>query len=279
MEPGIYQDVPAEQYHKLDYVSATYLKRFRENPAGALLPFESTEDMLVGQAIHAYSLEGPAAFYNRFAVMFASELNKNTTVYKGLKAEFEEKNAGKIVLPAYYKKTPTIDVLKGVDAALKTHPMASVILKQGFRELTLIWDDEETGLRCKARVDHEPGKRVLADLKKTADVNRFRNQIVDLSYDVQAGWYVQGARACGLDPDTFVFIAVEAEPPYAVKCGYLLPEWLAWAETEARRLLHLVKECRETQCFPAYQIPGHLCSLSQLTPHDLMEEWAMPQWR
>ena len=279
LEPGIYYDIPASDYHALPYISSTFLKKFRDNPASALIETEVTEDMLVGQAVHSFSLEGLDAFNREFVVMFSSDLNKNTNEYKRQKGEFELANMGKTILPALYKKVPMMEVLKGVDASLREHPVTGLFLKQGMQEVTLIWDDEETGLRCKARLDWSPGKRMLVDLKKCADVAKFRNQIVSMNYDVQGGWYTYGAIACGMDPDTFVFAAVEAEPPYAVKCGYLSPEWLAWAQDEAKRLLRLVAECRHLNRFPNYEIPPHICSLEQMCSHDLLEEFVMPAWR
>lgn len=278
LEPGIHYNIQASIYHQLPYISSSFLKKFRVNPAAALIPTEPTDDMNLGSAIHAYSLEGPEAFAAEFAVMFESDLNKNTNAYKGLKAEFEAANIGKTILPAQFKGVPTRDIICGVDASLKNHPLASQFLRSGNQEVTLIWDDPETGARCKARLDWHPGKSVLVDLKKTASVGKFARQIVDLCYDVQGGHYANGSDACGLKPDTFIFVAVEAAPPYPVKCGFLNPDWLKWAQAEASRLISLVQECRKVG-FPNFQIPSHICSLNQLTPTDLLEEFVMPAWR
>lgn len=275
--PGIYRDVPAAEYHSWDAVSSTFLKAFRHNPASALVPFEPTEDMLVGSAIHSWVLEGEEAFRREYAVLFESDLNKNTNEYKGLKRAFLAENEGKVILPALHRGTRLWDVLVGVKASLDAHPMASAILKEGSQELSLVWDDE-CGARCKARIDHEPGQKVLVDLKKTSDVTRFAHQIVDLGYWVQSGTYCRGARANGMEVDTFVFIAVESEPPFAVSVGYLSPDFLAAGVAEAGRLIGLVHECRQANSFPPYRIPPHIHSLSQLTPRDLLEEWEIPSW-
>lgn len=279
LEPGIHHDIPASEYHALPYLSSSFLKKFKDCPASALMDFEPTIDMHVGSAIHAYTLEGLEMFNNEYSIMFESDLNKNTNDYKRLKGQFELQNMGKTILPAVFNKTSMMDVITGVDNALRTHLLAGSLLKQGFQEVTLIWDDADTGIRCKARLDWNPGKRVLADLKKTADVAKFKNQICSLNYDVQAGHYTNGAYACGMEPDTFIFITVEAAPPFPVKCGYLHPDWLAYGRSEANRLIGLVADCRQRREYPSFEIPGHITSLSQLQPHDLLEEWEMPRWR
>lgn len=273
LEPGIYHDIPASDYHALPYLSSSFLKKFRDCPAAALAPFEPTVDMNVGSAIHAYSLEGLAAFNQEFAVMFESDLNKNTNEYKGLKRQFEQMARNKTILPAVFNKVPMMEVIKGVDNALRTHPLAGSLLKTGFQEVTLIWDDPETGVRCKARLDWNPGQRILADLKKTADVSRFTYQMRDLNYPIQAAHYSTGARECGIEVDTFIFVAVEACPPYMIRCGFLGPSKMDEAEKELSRLIGLVRDCKEQDRFPNYRIPDHIFSLNEITPAELLEEW------
>jgi hypothetical protein len=279
LEPGIYPGISEDTYHALPYVGSTTLKNYAKNPAGSLLPFTPTDDMNLGSAIHSYSLQGESHFAENFAIMFSSPLNKNTNEYKALKADFVQHNDGKTILPESYYKTPTMEIIKGVDAALRSHDVAGMFLKQGTEELTLIWDDKDTGVRCKARIDFNPGRFLLVDLKKTANVLKFRNQMCDLYYDIQAGHYTNGARALGMKIDTFALIAVEAEPPYPVLTGYLSESWLSWACHEAHRQLSLYNESRTTGNWPNYQVPGHIFSLSQIVPDDLFVEFDMPPWR
>jgi hypothetical protein len=279
LEPGIYYDIPAATYHALPYVSSSFLKTFKDCPAAAKIKKNVTDDMNLGSGIHAYSLEGKDTFDAEFAIMFQSELNKNSKEYRERRAEFQDKNKGKIILPSHYLKTPTMEIIKGVDESLRTHPLASRILKKGFKETTLIWDDPETGLRCKARLDWHQDESTLVDLKKCADVAKFKSQICNFNYDIQAAHYINGALYNGMGPDTFIFIAVESEVPFAVKCGYLKQDWLEDAKEETKRLLGLVKECMASGNYPAYEIPKNIWSLSDLAPSDLLEEFAKPAWR
>jgi hypothetical protein len=279
LEPGAYSGVPEDVYHALPYVSSSFLKKFKDCPADVLAPMAKTDSMEIGSALHCYILEGPEVFARKYVTMFESDLNKNSNDYKKKAKEFAEENDKKIILPSHTSKTPTMDVIKGVHNSLQDHPAAFKLLAQeGVTELTLIWDDPITGLRCKARLDFFT-EGVIVDLKKTPDVLKFRNALVSFNYDIQSAWYLAGAQACDLFAEKFAFIAMEAEPPYKVATGYLSNRWSEYGKLEIQRLLGLVKECKERNYFPAYQIPDHINSLEQLNAKDLMIEWDMPSWR
>jgi hypothetical protein len=273
LPPGVYKDIPPEQYHALPYLSSSFLKRFRKNPASALLPDEDKACYALGGASHAYSLEGESAFLAGFAVA-PSGINRRTTAGKEEWARFETANASKTIL------TPEqATAVFGIDKSLKSHPLASKLLNHGNPELTLIWDDHETGLRMKARIDLDPECRALIDYKTSADVGKFDRQIVTLNYDIQGGHYSIGATECNVEHDVFIFVAAETSEPYPVRCGFLAAEWMQWARDETRRLYRLVAECKAKNHFPNYEIPIHVASLDQITPADLLEEWEMPRWR
>jgi exodeoxyribonuclease VIII len=287
LPPGVYKDIPAEQYHALPYVSSSFLKKFRKNPAAALLPEEDKACFALGGASHAYSLEGDAAFLSQYIVMpsdapkrpTSTQINAKKPSDETVKAidwwdKFEKANAGKILLTA-----DQAAAVFGIDKSLKSHPLASMLLKRGNPELTLIWDDPGTGLRCKARIDLNPERRALIDYKTCADVAKFDRQMVTLNYDIQAGHYSIGAVENNIDHDTFIFVAAETSEPHPVRCGYIHPDWLQWARDEVRRLLCLVAECKVRGAYPNYEIPLHIVSLDQIRPADLLEEWEMPKWR
>ena len=278
LTPGAYHGVPEDVYHALPYVSSSFLKKFKDCPASALLPVEKTACMELGSALHCYILE-KETFNSRYTTMFESELNKNSNAYKEEAAKFNAANTGKTILPSHTSKVQTMDVIKGVHASLQAHPAAFKLLSQeGLSEVTLIWDDPITGLRCKARLDFYT-EGIIADLKKTADVLKFRNALVSFNYDIQSAWYLDGAHANDLAAEKFAFIAYETEAPYMVTTGYLSDKWAEYGKKEIRRLMGIVKECKERNYFPAFQIPEHITSLDQINGRDLMIEWDMPSWR
>ena len=279
LEPGAYHGVPEALYHSLPYVSSSFLKKFKDCPADALLPVEKTACMELGSALHSYILEGPEAFDKQYTFMLESDLNKNTKEYKALAAEFAEANSDKKILPATTSKVSTKEVIESCHASIQAHPAAAKLLSaEGASEVTLIWDDPTTGLRCKARLDFIT-EGVICDLKKTQDVKKFRTTLVSYNYDIQAAWYLMGAEACGLDAVKFVFIAIEAEAPYKVATGVLSDRWIEYAKNESNRLLGLVNECKVMNYFPAYEIPSNVTTLAEITGKDLMVDWDMPSWR
>lgn len=282
LDPGVYENIPAADYHALPYISSSFLKKFKGNPAAALLPVKQTPAMVLGSASHAYSLEGEAAFLAEYVVApeiapptdFKGQRWTATNEYKARVAAFNAANAGKTLLTM-----EQFGVVLGLDKSLKSHPLASTLLRSGSQELTLIWDDPATGLRCKARIDHSPGKGVLVDYKTISDTGKFVRQAVELNYDIQSAWYSIGAEANSIESDVFVFVAGGTYEPYPVRCGVMSTPWVEWAKTECSRLMWLIKECYERDLFPNYEIPSHITTLNEINPAALLEEWDMPKWR
>ena len=74
---------------------------------------------------------------------------------------------------------------------------------------------------------------------------------------MQGAFYLDGygsATQCFVD--SFVFIAVETEPPYMVGCYLLEDEYVGWGRIEYKRLLDLEMKCRTESKYPHYQDEG-----------------------
>lgn len=274
--PGIYYNVPAIVYHSWPAVNSTLLKNYVDNPSTCREPIGGGDDIAVGSGIHAYSLQGEKGLLAECIIAPSSCAGRS-------KAAIEEKellvsmNPGKTVLPPFYGTPapglPLMDVLMGVDKSLRNHFKVGGILSNSEKEVSLLWIDEEAGVPCKARLDIWAKDRVIWDLKKAREIKRFRWQIKDLHYELQAGHYFNGAVALGLDPIAFGFIPVEATPPYQVACGYLEEGKLEQGRYEAKRLIGLVKQSQMFNVWPNYPIPEHINSLHDITPDDLIEVW------
>lgn len=278
LEPGIHHNIPAADYHALPYVSSSYLKKLCSNPFSAKVPTEVTAAMNIGSAVHAFTLEGEAAFLAEFAV--APSCDKRTTAGKAQFAEFQVANIGKTIITA-----DEFETVLACHASLNSHPLSSLFLMEsaGQPEVTLIWDDQETGLRCKARLDRlpDPSKKTVFDLKTCRDASRrgFMRSICDLNYDIQAGHYLNGAIACGLAVDTWIFIGVQTTGTNQVIAAMLDEEWLKWGRDEACRMIRFEAECQQLGRWPNYELPDGCASIAQLTPHDLLEVFEMPRFR
>ena len=261
LQPGIYPDIPAETYHAMtDYVSKSYLKRLDKCPAAARVPQEDTPAMAFGRAAHVMLLEGEAAFLAECAIP-PSGINRRTNAGKEEWAAFEAANAGKTLVTAddYLKITE-------MRKALMKHPFAPKLLADGVSEQTVIWQDQETGLMCKARPDRIPNgdKGVLVDLKtcSCAGEYEFCRDVVKYGYDLQAAFYLDGIReATGTCYDAFCFIAMEKEAPYRTETYMLDSEFITHGRYEYRRLLNIEAECRTKGVWPNYEGVGNLVTL------------------
>ena len=113
------------------------------------------------------------------------------------------------------------------------HPESNALLngRPGLEEVTMIWVNPETGLRCKARIDRlidmHPGEEVkpaLVDLKTTDSAHKedFRRKVGRYGYWAQGAFYTMGfntlaADVRGLPPikGPLLFSVVEKSEPYA----------------------------------------------------------------
>jgi exodeoxyribonuclease VIII len=306
LEPGIHRDINEDHYHKLPYCGSTFIKTFKSRPAKVLMRHKTTDDMLIGQACHAFTLEGEAALHERFVILGedapsrpssrqinAKKPSENTLSAIDWWQEYDLACAGKTILPKTYgDDVPSLRVIQMCDKAIRQHPTASMLLSMGEPELTVIWDDADSGLRCKARIDWMPpagenGGYTPVDLKKTltAENDPFRRQICKLHYDIQGGHYTNGLEANGKPCTAFTFISFEATPPWGVLPVYLGGGeegnlWLRLGQAEAKRLLMLIRECLDMDFWPTFELPYETASIASVmgNPYALFTEMTAPPW-
>jgi len=282
--PGIYPGIPSEVYHSINALGSSTLKKYRKNPATCREPFDVSKRsrfLVVGDASHALSLEGRAAFNSRYAVApeFPCPVGrnpkgwKNTNEYKDLVAGFEASIIGKIRLSAEEGLA-----VESLDQGLRNHPMASTFMETGADELTVIWVQRLPDMRevlCKARIDwYRQG--VPSDYKSTGQIDRLLWTMAELNYDIQAGHYSNGLIANGEPVKAFGFLFGETDEPFRIRTGLLSERSLQWAQHEAVRLIGLYLESVELDFWPNFTVPEHIFSYSQLQPYDLLEEWTIP---
>jgi exodeoxyribonuclease VIII len=252
MDIGIYAQISHEDYHRLDYISHSYLQRLNTCPANAKVPVEETPAMLFGRAFHVLCLEGLEAFDKGFYVI--PNIDKRTKDGKALYKECQESAEGRILVSVEDFQTMTSMV-----NAIFTHPFACKLMAEGRSEQTIIW--EEDGQKCKARPDRIPGgdHGVIVDVKTagSADSRAFTNACLRYGYAMQAAMYITGFNAvCSAKVDAFVFVVVEKEPPYRVEVYTLEDAFIQWGISEFQRLLALEIECRERNFWPHFQNAG-----------------------
>ncbi len=273
--PGVYENVPSATYHAWDAVSSSRLGWLRRSPAHLMAyiaqPPEDTAAQVIGRAVHTAILE-PEQFASTFAVAEqCSAIKKDNDRCTNTGTLYHLKRGWVCGIPAHCRgAADEFDASRvsispeqwatcvGTRAAAYAHMSASLLLNEpGRAELSVVWIDSETGLTCKARLDrHIPdlGPGIVADLKSTenASPRAFARSIDDYGYHIQAAHYLTGAQAAGLRAGSFVHIAFEKKPPYAVATYRIIREVLDVGDSFVRPLMRLYAKCRASNEWPAY---------------------------
>jgi hypothetical protein len=280
---GRYDNVPESVYHAMTgYCSSTYLRKLIINPAEAQLEFgEETAAMALGSAIHSLVLEGEDALRERFIFLPEDAPKKVSDRSRDaakpspstLKAiewwdHFEMEADGRTILSADDEVTITncaIEVFK--------HPWAGRLLRStmGQPEISIIWTDPPTGIRCKARVDRYHDKlKAPVDLKSTADARMrgIMSSINKYKYVVQFGHYINGMLISGMEAETYIAAFCQTKPPYLVQCGQIAPEKLVSGSQRASWALQIEAECRQMKSYPNIELYPEMSSLFEVYNED-----------
>ncbi len=277
----ILDEAPAT-YHqrRLDEASASGLKQMLRSPAHFAHWCKTPDDdkesdaLTFGRAFHCATLE-PAVFIRTYAVVERGAPRYPTAAQwnaKGKRApdsqaavdywtEWNANTAGRIRM-----SQTDYDRARWMADSARAHPVAAGLLTGGDREVTLRWQDEETGLGCKARADlYAPGE-FLMDLKSCRDASAegWGRAVASYHYDLQQAHYIEGVRRNGDAIRWFVFLAVESEAPYVAQ-----PHVLDARAEERGWNLRQQAIKRQAECFKAGRWPGY---------SDELIETSLPTW-
>lgn len=259
--PGIYPGVEEHVYRSWRAVSQSSLKPLDRSPAHArheaITPRES-ETFDLGSAIHACILE-PDELETRFSVR-PPGIDGRTKEGKVLMAEWKAEAEGKVLVP----QRDAWETLLGIRDTVLEHDHALDLLTcQGHTELSIVWEDPDLGVLCKARADRfcEPtvgacsGWPTLVDVKSTQDgsVRGFGKSMVNFDYGVQAASYKRGMETLSPGFDVrFLFLCVEKAAPYGVS---IFEPDIVWMDYGLRRYLGWLeqwKKCEKEERWPGY---------------------------
>lgn len=275
MKPGIYEGMSFDEYLAVDAVSNSRLGQLQRSPQHYITdtgPDEKSKHLVLGSIVHAGQLE-PLALAERYAVMPQFELDpenrtksgarstsKSTDWYREQFEKFMDANRGKTVVEAgwYRQMVEIVGQLTRCDRA------ARLLCGPGQVEVTLVWDDPGTGLRCKARVDRTaPVWNAMADLKTCADLEAFPRSIVRYGYHRQLAHYREGWSILTGDVLTPWIVAVESIAPFCVQAAPISEEALEAGQRQRKRLLALLRDCKDTDNWPGPPSPT---------------AWTIPEW-
>lgn len=147
-------------------------------------------------------------------------------------------------------------VCMAISDRLNKHPAASVLFRSGAPELSMFWEDAETGVTCKCRPDWLIKRTAIIDVKSTTDASAsgFSRAVANYEYHMQAAWYLDGVRACLGDdaPAAFIFAAFEKDAPHAVAFYNADKDMIDLGRREYRRRLAIYAACKRSNVWPGY---------------------------
>lgn len=166
-------------------------------------------------------------------------------------AEFTRQTGRIIASPAQ------IAAIQGMTASIAANPDAMACLTGGQSESSIFWDAPETGISLKCRPDHL-NPLFCGELKTAADASErgFQGAVMRYGYHISAAMYLDGIEAVTGTRHAHRFVVVEKNPPYLCAVYQLSDSALAAGYAEYRRLLNVLRECRNTNTWPG--LPGNL---------------------
>jgi len=273
--PGIYLNVDPESYFSWDYVSSSKLSLMARSPSHYRAGFQSepTKAMSFGSLAHCAMLE-PLAIIQRYTFLpdysrdeenitaDGSRSYSRATKYVRAKEEaFRAVNRGKEIV-----EESDFNRMVGISTALSNCELMRGLMSAGQPEVSIVFDDPETGLRCKSRCDWlhvGKGGSVLLDLKTTADASEFERSILKYGYSRQLAFYRRAVELSTGERPAVWIACVETSAPFGHRVAPMDPETLAIGETELDELLQRVAECQACDTWPGYAHP---------------DAWRLPEW-
>lgn len=146
--------------------------------------------------------------------------------------------------------------LAGCISAIERDPLTKEKFGDGSPEVTIVWIDPETKLRCKGRIDWlRYEAQEIHDLKTVAELPRFTNNIGDFCYHVQGRFYQRGLEVLLGKKFAAWYTAIESEEPHGLQAAPIGPLALAVAETEIRHYLNVISHCTVAKRWPGPKHP------------------------
>jgi hypothetical protein len=258
-QPVIYRGMSFADYLALPGVNQSRLKVLQyKSPAHyrAENAQNDTPALAIGRAIHSRLLE-PATFDGLFTLSpFENFRTKAAQEWR------DQKQAEGVTILA----EDDLAMIEAVAENTAQDRLAAKLLDRADREVSILWTDPATGIKCKARLDlmsEELG--IVADLKtcQSAEPLKFQRDAFAYGYHFQAAFYSRAFEAAtGKAPKVFVYLAIEKSAPFPVVPYPVSPLMLAAGDLDVSLALAQLCECMATDKWPAYasqtlDLPGY----------------------
>jgi hypothetical protein len=282
-DPGFYPNTSFDEYASWDAINHSKLIGFKDTPAHARYLFlnekPSTKAKEFGFLAHLAILE-PERLWRECIVR--PNVDGRTKEGRPILAEFKEKAKGKLII-----KQDEADKLTAITRNIRAHATANeYVTGKGFNEVSIVWVDKETQLRCKARLDRIavvstlPGVHpdmlpqtdqfmLVIDVKtlgKVATLRNFERAIYDNGYATQAAMYLEGLNTVfpADEMRPFVWLVPETDPPHLIRLFTPNPDLLEWGHQSWHKWLRTYAECEKSGDWPGWD--------------EGIEEASLPPW-
>lgn len=258
-----------KEYRSHPAISRSELFNFRKTPLHFKYarehPPEPTAALIFGQAFHKFVLE-PDGFGEEFVV--APDVDRRTKAGREQWAAFQEAANGKQIITSADMST-----IQGMRESLMANKYVRFLIEKSQHELPLFWTDELSGEECKCRLDMflgDTSPRIVADLKScmSASKDEFSRSAYKHGYDLQVYQYLEGVShnfgmaPDPIKPDTFIFVAVEKTPPYAINVMAADADMISRGEQLFRDFIGTYHECKTTGDWYSYN--GHFGAINRI---------------
>ncbi len=244
-EPGVYFDVPFDEYQQWDAWNPSTIKIGLDESMMAMkhvmdMGSESSDSMDLGTACHLAILQ-PDLLSSRIVVW--PEGRRAGKVWDA----FEAEHANKLILTA--KEYAACIHIR--DCVRAHRPAADLFGTDGRTEAVIVWEDSATGAMCKGRTDWL-AETFIADLKTAADPKPrgFMNAAVKYQYYVSMGAYMDGLWTLGKQIETAHFVVVGNKPWHDVVVYDMSPQSIRVGIERWQKGLARALECERLGRWP-----------------------------
>jgi len=251
---GIHPGVRRAEYEAIEAINISTLEHFdRTDLHGQwemLHKKPPSRAMEVGTHFHMNLLE-PGRFEREYVI--PPKVDRRFKEQKMEWERFEAENVGK----SYVDAEAHVQII-GMRDAVWARPIASALLSgRGLSEVAIVWDDPETGIRCKGlldRLSEYAGWTWITDLKSCRDASRegFSLSCKKLRYGARAAYYFDGCNVLAPRDRRFAWIAVENTAPFCVAEYEADESALQRGRERYRRWLRRYWNARETGVWQGY---------------------------
>jgi len=246
----LWQCTEAEYHANTTRISHSLLNVYRDGGGPALadallgIGREPTRAMILGSALHCLILE-PERFRDDYGLDRTRDFDKRTTAgKKGYEAWLDLAASGSRI----YLDRDEMALVKTQAEAIGRHRKAvkALVELRGLNEQAITWEDAETGLPMRARMDRvliEAG--LIVDLKTTSSSNtkEWEKSSWEFRYHCQAALYIEAARQEWGRDFGFCFVCVSSGNPVQVAVRVPDEALLEAGRLDNRETIREVAEC------------------------------------